>query len=109
MIVHRLSIAMLLMASVMPALSGCAHTAGERFHYEEIASKNEGRNLRYGVYEPPGWDRRTPLPLVMLLHGAADDETTAGRKALTDRLDRAIAAGRLPPFLMVTLDNDGVP
>jgi enterochelin esterase-like enzyme len=109
MIVHRLSTAILLMASVTPVLFGCADTAGDRFHYEEIASKNEGRNLRYGVYEPPGWDRRTPLPLVVLLHATADDANTAVPRVLTDRLDRAIAAGRLPPFLMVTLDDASGP
>jgi len=62
--------------------------------------------MRYGVYEPPGWDRRTPLPLVVLLHGAGDDETSADRAAVTERLDRAIAEGRLPPFLVVAPDGD---
>lgn len=85
------------------ALAGCAsHTAGGRLQYFEMDSASEGQRLHYGVYEPPGWDRHTPLPLVVLLHGAGDDQTAADRPAVTERLDAAIQSGRIPPFLMVT-------
>lgn len=87
-------------------LFGCAHVPDGRLDYVEVASRSEGRDMRYGVYEPPGWDRSSPLPLVVLLHGAGDDETSADRAAVTDRLDRAISSGRLPPFLLVAPDGD---
>src|SRR5580765_7306646 len=99
----------LLLASLLAANAGlvsCVHTPDGRLQYQEIASASEGRNLRYGIYEPPGWDHRTPLPLVVLLHGAGEDETAADLKVVTDRLDRAIMEGRLPPFLMVTPDGE---
>jgi enterochelin esterase-like enzyme len=106
MINQRPAIACLFAACAVAALAGCAHSPGGRLVYSEIASQSEGRPMRYAVYEPPGWDRRTPLPLVVLLHGAGDDETSADRAAVTDRFDRAIAEGRLPPFLMVAPDGD---
>jgi enterochelin esterase-like enzyme len=87
-------------------LVGCTHTPAGRLNYVEVASRSEGQNMRYGVYEPPGWDHRKPLPLVVLLHGAGDDETAADRPVVTGLLDRAIVEGRLPPFLMVTPDGD---
>jgi enterochelin esterase-like enzyme len=107
MVMHRCSIAILLAACAAPALFGCADTRVDRLHSEEISSRSEGRNLRYVVYEPPGWDRRTPLPLVVLLRG--DDGTSADPRAVADRFDRGIAQGRLPPFLMVMLDGDSGP
>jgi enterochelin esterase-like enzyme len=103
---YRRSIALVLVACGTAALAGCTHTPGGRLVYTEIASQSEGKPMRYGVYEPPGWDRRTPLPLVVLLHGAGDDETAADRAAVTDRFDAAIAQGRLPAFLMVAPDGD---
>ena len=46
----------ILTACSAAGLVGCAHTPDGRLQYREIASASEGRNLRYGVYEPPGWD-----------------------------------------------------
>jgi enterochelin esterase-like enzyme len=104
--IHLLAVALFIVAAGGSTLAGCAHSPGGRLVYSEIASQSEGKPMRYGLYEPPGWDRRTPLPLVVLLHGAGDDETAADRAAVTDRFDRAIAEGRLPPFLMVAPDGD---
>lgn len=109
MVIHRRLIAILLAACAAPALSGCADTRVDRLRYEEIASRSEGRNLRYAVYEPPGWDRRTPLPLVVMLGDAGNGGKPADPRAVTDRLDRAITQGRLPPLLMVMLDGDSGP
>jgi len=104
--VHRLGTSLPLAACLAATLAACAHAPGGRFDYFEIDSRNEGRTLRYGVYEPPGWDRLQPLPLVVLLHGAGDDETAADREAVTERLDRAITEGRIPAFVMVAPDGD---
>jgi len=92
-------------AIAIALLASCAHSTG-RFGYTTVDSAAEGRPLRYGVWLPQGWDRRTPLPVVVLLHGAGDDATSADRRALVDGLDAAIAAGELPPFILVTPDGD---
>ena len=91
---------------VLALTSGCAHAPAGRLHYFTLQSEAEGRPLRYGVYEPCGWDHQAPLPIVLLLHGARDDETAADRAPVTDRLDRAITDGTLPPFLMVTPNGE---
>lgn len=90
-------------AALLLAL-GC-QPAG-RLQYVQLDSQAEGRTLPYGVYEPPGWDRRTPLPIVLLLHGAGDDATTADRAAVTNELDAAITAGLMPPVLVVTPEGE---
>src|SRR5690606_24215274 len=70
----------------------------------DLASEVEGRKLAYGVYLPPRsrWDGEERLPLVVLLHGARDDETSADRRRVVEALDEAIEEGTLPPFVMVT-------
>ena len=95
----------ILALAVLP-LGACAHEPAGRFQYETLQSAAENRAMRYGVYLPPGWDARSPLPLVVLLHGAGDDETSADRQVVISALDTAIESGRLPPFIMVTPDGD---
>lgn len=85
----------------MLASAGCRAPHG-RLTYVELHSEAEQRDLRYGVFTPTGWDRDTPLPLVVLLHGRGDDETSADRQVVMDGLEEAIASGRVPPFVMVT-------
>lgn len=85
--------------------SGCHRPAG-RLTYETLQSAAEQRELRYGVYLPPAWDRTTPLPLVVLLHGRGDDETSADRTSLTSALDAGIRAGTIPPFVMATPEGE---
>jgi enterochelin esterase-like enzyme len=91
---------------VAAVAAGCKHQPSGRLQYTEVASQAEGRTMRYGVYLPAGWDRTTPLPLVVLLHGAGDDETSADRAVVVEELDRAVASGQVPPFIMVTPDGD---
>jgi enterochelin esterase-like enzyme len=75
-----------------------------RFVYYEVESEVEDRTLGYGVYLPPmsRWDGKATLPLVLLLHGARDDEASADRRRVVRGLDGAIKDGSLPPFIMVT-------
>ena len=51
-----------------------------RLRYHKFESEMMGNDVNYGVYIPPGWDERTPLPLIVFLHGAGDDE--GGREPL---------------------------
>lgn len=85
--------------------SGCTHGHG-RFQYFSLQSERLGGTHEYAVYLPRGWDRKTPLPLVLLLHGAGDDARSADRSEVVEQLDAAIASGKLPPFVMVAPDGD---
>lgn len=57
---------------------------------------------RMSVYTPAGWDGKTPLPVLYLLHGSGGDEQAwleLGRTAVI--LDNAIAQGRCKPMIVV--------
>ncbi len=58
--------------------------------------------MAYGIYVAPSWDGESALPLVVLLHGAGDDERTADQAAVIGALDQAANRGDIPPFVMVT-------
>lgn len=89
-------------------LAACAPKAGGgEVTYQEIQSAALGEKKAYALYTPPGWDRATPLPLVVFLHGGGDDETALERHPIAPAtFDRWIAEGRLPPFVMVVPDGD---
>ncbi|MCA9711281.1 MAG: hypothetical protein KDK70_35915, partial [Myxococcales bacterium] len=93
-------LALLALLGLLAIACGHRHPRG-RMDYVELTSRSEGRPLRYGVYTPPGWDHATPLPLVVLLHGAGDDETSADRAIVTERLD----AARFVVWLEVLLEG----
>ena len=81
-------------------LLGCGGTG--RFQFKEVDSEAQGKAMPYGVCPPQGWDGDTPLPIVVLLHGAGDDYTSADRRDVVSRLDEATAALHIPPVLLVT-------
>ncbi len=78
----------------------------DRLATASLASEAVGREMRYAVWTPPGWDGETPLPLVLFLHGAGDDERCLDRHGVAPLLDEWSRAGRLPPFLLVVPDGD---
>ncbi len=56
------------------------------------------------VYVPPGYDPAKKYPLGIFLHGAGQDERFF-LKSLVKEFDQAIAAGKLPPFVMAAPDG----
>jgi len=56
------------------------------------------------VYLPPGYDPCQRYPLVLWLHGFAQDEMSFLRYVIPS-LDRAIACGRLPPVIIAAPDG----
>lgn len=56
------------------------------------------------VYVPPGYDPCKQYPLMLALHGAAQDEFIFVHDIIRP-LDQAIASGRLPPVVIVAPDG----
>ena len=75
------------------------HGADRRIWSEALCQK---RDLY--VYLPPGFDPAKRYPLVIWLHGFAQDETSF-RDDVIDRLDAAMACGRLPPAIVAAPDG----
>ena len=63
---------------------------------------NEKRSLY--VYLPPNYDPRQRYPLMLWLHGFAQDEKSFLQQVVED-LDSAMAGGRLPPMIVVAPDG----
>jgi pimeloyl-ACP methyl ester carboxylesterase len=56
------------------------------------------------VYLPPGFDPRLRYPLILFLHGFAQDETLF-LKEVAGPLDEAMSDGRLPPAIIAAPDG----
>jgi S-formylglutathione hydrolase FrmB len=75
------------------------HGSDKRIWSEALQQK---RDLY--VYLPPGYDPCKQYPLIVWLHGVAQDEFVFVSDVIT-RLDRAIVEGRLPPAVIVAPDG----
>jgi S-formylglutathione hydrolase FrmB len=62
-----------------------------------------GRKRDVYVYLPPGYDGRTPFPVMFWFHGLEQDEKDF--LSAVPYFDREIAAGRMPPFVIVCPDG----
>ena len=64
-----------------------------------------GRRMPYLIWLPPGYTTSRRYPVVYLLHGAGDGKAPGRAEwmnlGLREALDRATAAGELPPALFV--------
>jgi len=94
----------------LPAAEQDRGTVEAREYSSDLAA-DAGGTRALGVYLPPGWDpaRAEPYPLLVLSHGAGDDETawwTQGGAA--QQLDHAIAEGAIPPVIAITTDFSGL-
>jgi S-formylglutathione hydrolase FrmB len=62
------------------------------------------------IYLPPGYDPAKRYPMIIALHGYAQDERSFLRSGVGD-LDRAMANGQIPPAIIVvpdgSVDGDG--
>ncbi|MFN3866697.1 MAG: alpha/beta hydrolase [Demequina sp.] len=102
-----------LVASMAAALPASANSdiatwpAGEERYvtYPSEQSLLPGGQHPLGVFLPAGWDpeRAEPYPLLVLSHGAYDDQTAWFDKgAAVTTLDRAMADGAIPATVVVT-------
>ncbi len=81
-------------------------------HVHYYASEAGGNRRRLVVYTPPGYDadRERDYPVLYLLHGSGDDESTwteVGKANLI--LDNLIADGKAEPMLVVMPNGHPVP
>ena len=88
--------------AVLIAILGGAAIAGE-MRREVLASVALGRDLPYLVYIPDGYDQGSQYyPVLYLLHGAGDNETSWADKGLVrEKADQLIESGVIPPTLIV--------
>ncbi|MBX2857416.1 MAG: carbohydrate esterase [Cellvibrionaceae bacterium] len=64
-----------------------------------------GKKMAYSVYTPPNWQPEERLPLLLLLHGARDDETTFDRYQVGEFLDSQINGALLPRVIVLSPDG----
>jgi S-formylglutathione hydrolase FrmB len=58
------------------------------------------------VYLPPGFDPGRLYPVLIWLHGILEDERALPHEGALEAFDAAIAAGRLPPLIIVMPDGN---
>jgi S-formylglutathione hydrolase FrmB len=76
--------------------------AGE-IRTEAFPSKALGRDMRYAIYLPDGYQNgRRQYPVLYLLHGAGGDERSwMERGQIEEKADSLIASGAIPPAIIV--------
>ena len=84
-------------------LASCA--APQRLSYAQVESVAVGRTLGYAVWAPIDLRPEERLPLVVFLHGAADDETCFDEAQVGQSLDRALANGEIPRAVIAVPDG----
>lgn len=99
--VKRIALWLLAVLWVLATVSASSHVS-----FEVLESDVLSRPLAYGVYLPPGYaTSEQDYPVVYLLHGNGDDETSwfADGRAQA-QLDALIASERIPPVIAISPD-----
>ena len=88
-------------------VTGCTSTSFvKRSDHGEMYSPAMGRTMAYSVYTPPNWTPEETLPLMILLHGAADSHESFDQHAVGSILDQEINAGNAPRMIIVSPDGE---
>ncbi|MBZ0283057.1 MAG: CapA family protein [Anaerolineae bacterium] len=90
-----------ILPQTLTAQIDCGETGGmlTRENYRSDLSQT---NMYYTVYTPPCYATANQLyPVIYLMHGSNDDDGAWGRLGLKDVLDEGIAAGTVPPLIVV--------
>jgi len=80
------------------ALDGIPHG---RIEQRTFQSRALGEQRKINVYTPPGYTKKRPYPLLVLLHGYGMNEEQWLTGGVQHYLDRYIAAGLLKPMIVV--------
>src|SRR5262245_6589010 len=75
---------------------------GSRVQYKTYQSASLNRELRYGIYLPPSYEKSTrKYPVLYFLHGLNENEMRWSTRGETDlMLDRMIADGKIGEFIV---------
>jgi enterochelin esterase-like enzyme len=91
--------------SLLVSTRGAAATCGERsgaIRRDSLRSAAAETTFYYSVYTPPCYDQNTSTyPVLYLMHGSNEDDGQWGRLGIQPLLDDGIAAGTLPPMIVV--------
>lgn len=98
---------LLVLGLLLGTLTAWAQSTGKVVENNVVASKILGKNVSYALYLPPDYDASArTYPVVYLLHGYTDDHTGWLQFGEVNRYaDRAIAAGEIPPMIIVMPDG----
>ncbi len=96
-----LSLRLFMLTALM--LTACA--TPERLTYTDVESTALDRTMSYAVWTPADLDAQERLPLMVFLHGAADDETCFDDAGVGQALDHALSEGRIPRAIVVVPDG----
>src|SRR5271156_6206366 len=72
-------IALVLACIVLAALSGRRTLRALAYHDHDATIKIDGRTRNYFVHTPPAYTGKTPLPLILVLHGATESAENVER------------------------------
>jgi enterochelin esterase-like enzyme len=91
---------------VTPAATACGEQHG-KISREQLRSRNMGRIEAYRVYTPACYDQQAlrRYPVLYLLHGGEHNEEHWDDVGVDDAADGMIAAGTIPPLLIVLPDG----
>ena len=83
-------------------LLGCGSSPPARLTYRTVTSRTMHQTrMTYAVYTPHDFRAGERLPLVVFLHGGGDSHESFDEWGIGQRLDRALAEGRLPRVVIV--------
>lgn len=83
-------------------LTACMKAKG-RVDIEDFTTDLLPQPLQYHIYLPPCYDEETNryYPVLYLIHGKNDTDSQWVNLGVPDTLDRLVAKGELPPFIVV--------
>lgn len=94
------------LALAVAAISGCASGRMPAPRPEPADGLGAGRAGSYRVLLPPVAARGGPYPVVYFLHDYFGGSDVLWRRGVAAELERRMAAGELPPFVLVAPEGD---
>lgn len=93
-------------SALLCLLAGCSTFKAQELDYKTVSVIGAKKNMHYGVYTPPNWQKSESLPLVIFLHGARDSHTSFEKFKAHEYFDRQINGGNMPRVVVLTPNGD---